>query len=222
MPKFATTAPLTAVLAVPAGRVRVIAAEQDHATVEVEPVDAAKGRDVKAAERTTVVYADGVLRVETPSDHQYFGPSGSVDVTLHVPADSRVEATTGAAEFRTDGRLGAVSIEGAHGTAQLDHVDGLRLVAHAADVSVGRLSGDSEITVASGDIRVAEAVRGTLILRTESGTISVGAAEGSSATLDAGTSSGRVHNALTNAAGAAADLRIHATTAYGDITARSL
>lgn len=63
---------------------------------------------------------------------------------------------------------------------------------------------------------------GTVTLRTEHGGISVDAARGVSASLDAGTSYGRIHNALVNTDGAAARLDIHATTAYGDITARSL
>jgi hypothetical protein len=65
-------------------------------------------------------------------------------------------------------------------------------------------------------------VRGTVVLRTEFGQVSVGAATGVSASLDAGTSHGRIHNALTNTEGAAAQLAIHATAAHGDITARSL
>lgn len=65
-------------------------------------------------------------------------------------------------------------------------------------------------------------MRGTVTLRTEKGEISVGAARGVSASLDAGTSYGRIHNALVNTEGTAAQLDIHATTAYGDITARSL
>ena len=44
---------------------------------------------------------------------------------------------------------------------------------------------------------------------------------GASATLDAGTTYGRIRNTLKNTDGTA-DLNIHATTAYGDITARSL
>lgn len=60
------------------------------------------------------------------------------------------------------------------------------------------------------------------MLRTESGAISVDAARGVSAILNAGTAYGRIHNALTNSAGSAAELTIHATTSYGDITARSL
>ena len=48
-----------------------------------------------------------------------------------------------------------------------------------------------------------------------------GAAAGVSASLDAGTAYGRIHNALKNTEGTA-DLNIHATTTQGDITARSL
>ncbi|KOU75043.1 hypothetical protein ADK57_06800, partial [Streptomyces sp. MMG1533] len=59
-------------------------------------------------------------------------------------------------------------------------------------------------------------------LRTESGDISIGAARGVSAALDAGTTHGRIHNALLNTDGATTQLDIHATTAHGNITARSL
>jgi hypothetical protein len=63
-------------------------------------------------------------------------------------------------------------------------------------------------------------VRGTVVLRTQSGDISVAAATGVSAALDAGTDYGRVSNALKN--DGAAELDIRATTSQGDITARSL
>ncbi|MFS1300348.1 hypothetical protein ACLWA8_14750, partial [Streptosporangium longisporum] len=61
-------------------------------------------------------------------------------------------------------------------------------------------------------------------LRTDSGDIHIGATRGACATLDAGTTHGRIHNALTNTGtnGTDADLTIHATTSHGDITARSL
>jgi hypothetical protein len=68
-------------------------------------------------------------------------------------------------------------------------------------------------------IRIVEAVRGTVVLRTQSGDISVAAA-GVSAAPDADTSYGRISNALKN--DGAADLDIRATTSHGDITARSL
>ena len=72
-----------------------------------------------------------------------------------------------------------------------------------------------------GDIAITEAARGTVVLRTETGAIAVGAAAGVSAALDAGTTLGRIRNALQNTDGAPG-LNIHATTTLGDITARSL
>jgi hypothetical protein len=222
MQQFSTPAAISAVLAVPAGRVRFVAADRADTTVEVLPADAAKSRDVKAAEQTTVGYADGVLRIEATAKNQLLGPSGAVDVTVHLPAGSRVEAKAAAAELRAVGRLGDVAFDGAYGVIELDEVASASLTAVSGDVSVGRLGGSAEITTAKGDIRIAEATHGTVVLRTEAGNVSIGAAHGVSATLDAGTSYGRIHNSLKNADGAAAGLTIHATTAYGDITASSL
>ena len=143
-------------------------------------------------------------------------------MTVQLPADSRVEAVAAGAEFRGVGRLGDVAFEGAQGSVKLDEAASARLILMAGDVSVGRLGGPAEISTQKGDLRIAEAVRGAVTLRTEHGEISVVAARGVSASLDAGTGYGRIHNALKNADGAAAGLTIHATTAYGDITARSL
>ncbi|MEU5636161.1 DUF4097 family beta strand repeat-containing protein [Streptomyces rishiriensis] len=222
MQKFATPAPVSAVLDVPAGRIRFIAADRADTAVEVLPANASNGSDVKAAERIEVDYADGVLRIEAaPAKSRILGSSGTVEVTVQLPAGSHVEAKTASGEFRGVGRLGDVAFEGAQGSVKLDETASARLVLMAGDVTVGRLGGPAEISTQKGDISVAEAVRGTVTLRTEAGGISVGAARGVSASLDAGTGFGRVHNALRNADGAAA-LTIHATTAYGDITARSL
>jgi DUF4097 and DUF4098 domain-containing protein YvlB len=220
MQKFNTRAPVSAVLDIPAGRVQLIAADRADTVVEVLPADAAKGRDVRAAEQTTVEYRDGVLRVQASVKNQYFGPSGCLDVTVQLPTGSRVEARAGAAELRTTGRLGEVAFDGAHGTVEVDEADSVRLTAHAGDVSVGRLGGPAQISTGKGDISVAEATRGTVTLRTQYGAISVDAAPGVSASLDASTTYGRVTNSLKN--DGAAQLDIHATTNYGDITARTL
>jgi hypothetical protein len=222
MQKFDTPAPISAVLDIPAGRVRFIATDRADTAVEVLPADATKRRDVKVAEQTRVEYSDGVLRIAVPMKTQVFGPSGAIDVRIQLPAGSRVEAKAASAEFRATGRLGDVAFEGAHGSVNLDEAASARLTLLAGDVSVGRLGGPAEISTSKGDIRIAEAVRGKVVLRTEAGEVSVDAAAGVSASLDAGTAYGRIHNALRNTEGAAAQLDIHATTAYGDITARSL
>ncbi|MCX4537112.1 DUF4097 family beta strand repeat-containing protein [Streptomyces sp. NPDC002596] len=222
MQKFDTPAPISAVLDIPAGRVRFIAADRADTAVEVLPADASNGRDVKAAEQTEVEYGDGVLRIEASARNRILGSSGSIEVTVQLPTGSRIEAKAASAEFRGVGRLGDVAFEGAQGSVKLDEAASARLTLLAGDVSVGRLGGPAEISTQKGDIRIAEAVRGTVELRTEAGEISIGAARGVSASLDAGTTYGRIHNALKNTEGAAAGLNIHATTAYGDIAARSL
>ncbi|MET9895097.1 DUF4097 family beta strand repeat-containing protein [Streptomyces sp. NPDC006465] len=223
MQKFDTPSPVNAVLDIPAGQIRFIAADRADTTVEVLPADAAKGRDVKAAQRITVAYEDGVLRVEAaPAKNRVLGDSGSVEVTVQLPAGSRVEAKAALAELRGVGRLGDVVFEGAQGSVKLDETASARLTLQSGDVSVGRLRGSAEISTQKGDLRIAEAVQGTVTLRTEAGEISVGAASGVSASLDAGTAYGRISNTLKNADGAAAGLTINASTAYGDITARSL
>ena len=220
MQKFDTPAPVSAVLDIPAGRIRFIAADRADTTVEVLPADASKSRDVKAAEQTTVEYGAGVLRIK--AKNRILGNSGSIEVTAQLPAGSRIEAKAASAEFRGVGRLGDVAFEGAQGSVELDEAASARLTTVAGDVSVGRLGGPAEISTLKGDIHIAEALHGTVVLRTLAGDVSVGAARGVSASLDAGTTCGRIHNALKNTDGAAAGLNIHATTTHGDIAARSL
>ncbi|MGW8504408.1 DUF4097 family beta strand repeat-containing protein [Streptomyces sp. CLCI03] len=223
MQKFATAAPIAAVLDVPAGLIRFIAADRADTTVEILPADASKSRDVKAAEQTGAEYSDGVLRIAAaPAKNRVLGNHpGSVEITVQLPAGSSVEAKTAAAEFRGVGRLGDVTFESAQGTVKLDETASAHLTLMAGDITVGRLGGPARITTQKGDLHITEAQRGTVELTTQAGDITIGTAHGVSATLDAGTAYGRVHNALTNTEGAAAGLNIRATTSYGDITARS-
>ncbi|MFQ6329808.1 DUF4097 family beta strand repeat-containing protein [Nocardia sp. CWNU-33] len=220
MQTFDTPTPITAVLDIPAGRIQVIASDRTDTTVEVTPANPAKSRDTKVADRTTVTYTEGVLRItaSTPGN-QLFGPSGSLEITVQLPAGSHIEATAAGSELRGVGRLGEVAFDGAAQT-KIDEAASVRLAAVDGDVEVGRLTGPADISTTRGDIQIAEAVRGTVVLRTQSGTISVAAAAGVSAALDADTIHGRVSNALKN--DGTAELDIRATTSRGDIIARSL
>lgn len=221
MQKFDTPAPISAELDVTAGRIQFIAADRADTTVEIRPADAAKPSDVQMAEQTTVTYADGVLRIQSPApQNKLIGSTGALEVTVQLPAGSRVAATSAASELRGVGRLGEVVFEGAYRQIKIDEASGVRLTAIDGDVEVGRLTGPARISTARGDIRIAEAVRGKVVLSTQSGDISVGAASGVSAALDAGTPYGRITSALKN--DGTTELDIHATTKLGDITARSL
>ena len=220
MQKFATTAPITAVLDIPAGRIQLIAADRTDTTVQVLPANATKNRDVKAAEQTTVQYTDGVLRIEVPTKNQYLGPTGAVEVTVQLPAGSRIEATAASTELRAVGRLGDIAFDGAYRHIKIDEAAALHLTAVDGDIAVGRLGGPAQITTARGDIHITQAAHGTVRLHTQSGDITIGAATGVSATLDAGTTHGRINNTLKNTGTPA--LAIHATTTNGDITAHTL
>ncbi len=201
MQTFATTAPIAALLDIPAGRVQFIAADRADTAVEIRPVDASKNRDVQAAEQTRVEFADGVLRISGEAKNQFFGASGSVEITVQLPAGSRVEAKAASAEFRGVGRLGDIAFEAAQSDIKLDEAASVRVTTQAGDVTVGRLTGSAEISTQKGDIEI-------------------GVPAGLSASMDAGTTYGRISNSLKN--DGTAGLTIRATTAYGDITARSL
>ncbi|MFI6100914.1 DUF4097 family beta strand repeat-containing protein [Lentzea sp. NPDC051213] len=201
MQTFTTTAPIAAILDIPAGRIQFIAADRADTAVEVRPADASKSRDVKAAEETEVAFADGVLRIKGQTGNQILGASGVVEVTVQLPAGSRVEAKAASAEFRGVGRLGDIAFEAAQSDIKIDEAANVRLTTQAGDVTIGSLTGSAEIGTQKGDI-------------------TVGVAAGLSASLDAGTSYGRIQNSLKN--NGTPDLTIRATTAYGDISARSL
>ncbi|MET9631335.1 DUF4097 family beta strand repeat-containing protein [Lentzea sp. NPDC006480] len=200
MQKFATTAPIAAVLDIPAGLVQFIAADRTDASVDVRPADASKSRDVKAASRTQVSFADGVLQIKGETGG-ILGSSGSVEITVQLPTGSRVEAKAASAEFRGVGRLGDIAVEAAQSDIKIDEAANVQVKVQAGDVFVGSLNGSAEISTSKGDIEVSVAA-------------------GLSASLDAGTSYGRIHNALKN--NGTPDIAIRATTSYGDITASSL
>lgn len=214
MRTFATPAPITATFGFPAGRLRLVAGDRADTTVDVRPADPGRKRDVEAAEQTTVTCEDGVLLVNAPQGKN----SGAVAVTVALPAGSRVEADTAAAELDATGRLGDVSFFGAFCSIKLAEATSVQLTATDGDIEIGRLDGPADISVARGDIRIAEATRGTVKLTTQSGSITVASA--ASATLDAGTTHGRIDNTLKN--DGAPELAIHATTSHGDVVARGL
>jgi len=220
MQTFDTPNPVTTVIDVPAGHLRFIAAERTDTRVEIHPLDASKARDIKAAERTTIGFADGVLRIATPEKNAAFGPSGSVEVTVQLPAGSSILAN-GSAELRGAGSLGDVAVDGSFGPIKLDEAATVRISAIDGDVVIGRLTGSGEITTARGDVRITEALRGDVVVSTQLGDVSVGVPSGITAGLDAGTPLGRISNTIANSGGAPV-LQIHATTASGDIDAHTV
>ncbi|MEV0449152.1 hypothetical protein [Streptomyces sp. NPDC050600] len=121
------------------------------------------------------------------------------------------------------GRISLLAADRAETTAEVRPADagkGLRLTTIDGDVHVGRLGGPAEISAARGGITIGEAVRGTVVLHTQHGDISIAAAPGVSATLHADARHGRVSNILKNDGSPV--LQISATSGSGNVSARSL
>jgi len=222
MQNFATPGPVSVVLEIPAGAVRLVATERTDIVVDVQPADASKKRDVKAAEQTAIAFQDGVLSVTTAESHRVLGGSGALHVTIELPVGSRLDGKAGAAELHTTGRLGDVAFDGGYTVVSIEEAAGAVLKVHTGDVAINCLTGSAQIRNGKGDITIAEAHAAQVELRADMGNLSVTAAPGVSATLDADTAKGRITNTLRNTEGAAAGLAVKATTSHGDITAASL
>lgn len=221
MQKFDTPAPISAVLDIPAGRVQFIAADRADTTVEVLPANPPRAATPKPPSRppSSTPTASCGSRPRPPVTSSS-APPDPWRSRSSCPPTPESRSGPPAAELRGVGRLGDAAFDGAFRQIKIDEAASVRLTAIDGDVEVGRLGGPAEISTTKGDIRIAEAVRGTVVLRTQSGDISVVAAAGVSAALVADTGYGRVSNTLKN--DGTAELDIRATTSHGDINARSI
>ena len=222
MQKFDTPAPISAVLDIPAGRIQFIAADRADTTVEVLPAERLQGprREGGGADH-------GRIRRRRPAD-RVLGEEP-------VPRPLRIHRGDGPAARRFPGRgQGGQRRVPRRRTARrrrlrqartasikLDEAASARLTTVDGDVSVGRLGGPAEISTARGDIQIAEAVRGTVVLRTQAGD-DLGRRRRRSLGLPWTPAPPTAASATRLKNDGTADLNIHATTAHGDITARSL
>jgi DUF4097 and DUF4098 domain-containing protein YvlB len=174
MPTFDTPEPIIATIEITAGHVRIHASDRADTVVEVRPNDRSQDADVQAAEQTQVEYANGRLLVKTPKNkiRSLFGRPASIDVTVELPSDSRVDAR-GCADFRSEGRIGQSTFDTAAGSIRLDQTGRLKLRTAAGDVSVGRTGGHTDVTTSSGKIWIGE-IDGTAVVKTSNGDITVG------------------------------------------------
>jgi DUF4097 and DUF4098 domain-containing protein YvlB len=189
MPTFDTPEPIVATIDLGSGHVRINASDRADTVVEVRPSDASEDADVQAAEQTRVEYANGQLLVKAPKNkiRSLFGRPASIDVTVELPSDSRVDAKAWA-DFRSEGRIGESTFDTAVGSIRLDQTGRLKLHTAAGDVSVGRSAGHTDVTTSSGRIWIGE-IDGTAVVKTSNGDITVDRAL---ATVDAKTAYGSV------------------------------
>ncbi|MDI5974137.1 DUF4097 family beta strand repeat-containing protein [Streptomyces sp. SL13] len=185
MPSFDLTGPLTLTLEFDVGTARIGAGERSTAVVEVLPADGADDADVRAAQQTAVTCADGVLLVKGPRKRGLFGKSGSLDISVELPAGSEVRATSPMAGITCEGRLGECRIKTSLGDIRVEEAAGAHLRTDHGDIRVDHVTGDAEITGAgridAGEITGAATVKngnGETTITTVGGELRVNAANG--------------------------------------------
>ncbi|WP_043622821.1 DUF4097 family beta strand repeat-containing protein [Nonomuraea candida] len=197
-PTFDTPQPILAIIDLGAGTLRINAGDRADTVVEVRPSDRDNDADVQAARHVRAEYADGrlVVRadkeggpasgrglsldllVESPADwaRSFLFGEGSVEVTIDLPAGSRVDARAGAG-LRCRGPLGEVSYTTSYGDIQVEQAGRLRLKSTHGDISVTRSSGPADIAATHGDIRVGT-IDGPAVIKNSHGDVRVGEVTG--------------------------------------------
>jgi hypothetical protein len=179
MTTFETPDPITALIDVVSGDVRITASSRTDTVVDVQPTDASDKDDVKAAELTRVVYADGQLVVKAPKLRSWLPRSdgGSIAVTVELPAGSHLRASGQVADFHATGRLGQCRLKTGIGRIELDEVETLSVKTGIGDVGVDRVAGHADVATGSGDVRLAD-LEATGVLKNSNGDTWVGRAAG--------------------------------------------
>ncbi len=179
MTSFETPEPISAVIELVAGDVRISAGDRPDTVVEVRPSDPARRADVNAAEQTRVEYSSGGLLVKAAGRWRSwspFGYGGSVEVSVELPAGSRVTGASSLGTIRSTGALGDCRIKAA-GEIRVEQAEAVRLTTSAGDIDLERATGDAELITASGDVR-AEEIGGSAVIKSSNGDVRVGEISG--------------------------------------------
>jgi hypothetical protein len=208
MPSFDTPGPISAAVDIVAGDVRIAAGSRADTVVHVRPADEANDRDVRAAAQTKVEYAAGHLVVRGPKQPNFgmFGKTGSVEVTIDLPAGSGVEGKLGVGAIICSGPLGGCRLKTGAGDLQVEDTGTLDLHTGFGAVVAENVAGDADISTGSGKVSV-RTVGGSAVVKNSNGDTWVGEANGEL----------RVRAANGNVAAERAAASVTANTANGNI-----
>jgi hypothetical protein len=222
MPNFDTPQPITAVVEIAAGSIRLVASERHDTVAEVRPRDESRPHDIKAAEQTRIDFSNGTLAVTSKRGFA-FPRRGAVIVDISLPEGSRLNVSVASAQVRADGRYsdcklasasgdfsvesvtGNIKVDTASGALTVDVVKGAAAIATASgDATIGDLDGDVKFRAASGSLIVRH-LHGNVNTQTASGDVTVSTAINGG--VSAQTASGEVVVGIAEGTAAQLDLR---------------
>lgn len=212
MPTFTTSTPIDLAINLPVGAIDVIAGDRTDTVVTISPTNPGRAVDRRGAEETRVDFDGQRLTITGPKARlSWIGPTDSVDVTVELPAGSRLAAEISVGGVRTVGRLGATRIKSSMGPVDVDTTGDLWVRASHGNATVGQADGGVEITADHGQIRIGT-ITGDAVLKASHGSILIGESGGD---LQAKLSYGDLE--ITKALSS-----VEAKTAYGSIQLRDV
>ncbi|MFI7120542.1 DUF4097 family beta strand repeat-containing protein [Amycolatopsis sp. NPDC049868] len=175
MPTFATPEPILADLDPVVGNVRIVAGDRADTVVEVAPLDENNDSDIDAAKRTIVEFSGGTLTVRAPKMRllDFSKRTRSIDVTIELPAGSRVQGSTGLGDLTATGRIGGCRYKSGTGHIRLDRTGELKLHTASGNIVVEHVDGNADISTSSGHVHIG-AIEGTAVVKNSNGPTSVG------------------------------------------------
>jgi hypothetical protein len=154
MHAFATPRPITATVQVAGARVRVTANERTDTVVRVAPIDPTNRSHVKVADRTRVTFADGRLTVKTTTSG---ARSGSVDISIDLPAGSSLVSYLANSTVDADGTFGECELHTASSRVQLDRIGALQANIAAGELAIAHVAGRARIDGGAVTVRIGAA-----------------------------------------------------------------
>jgi hypothetical protein len=182
MPTFETPQPIAVTVDVFVGHVEVVASDRTDTVVEVRPSDPAKKEDVRGAQETEIDFAAGNLAVKGPTGWKMYAPprawrTPSIDVTIEVPAGSRLRGTASVCRFVVTGELGQCELKTSVGDLQLDQAGPVELHTSSGNITVDRVLGRATITTSTGIVRIRE-INGSAVVKNSNGDSTIREAAG--------------------------------------------
>jgi hypothetical protein len=177
MPRFDTPAPISALVNVPVGEVRVIAEDRADTVVDVRPSDPDNSEDAAAAARTRVEYAHDRLLVAAPKQRgrRIRNQGGAVDVTISLPSGSNVNGTGEVTDFDCEGRFGDCRLRSGIGAARVAEAATLNVRTGIGAITAERVDLHADVTTAAGEVRLTD-LGGSGVVKNSNGETWIGVA----------------------------------------------
>jgi hypothetical protein len=180
MTRFDTPGPISAVIEIGVGEVRISASERRDTVVDVRPSDDSRRADATAAEQTQVDFAAGRLVVRTARRWRAWSPfsdGGSIDLHVQLPSGSQLSGDAAMGAFRCEGVLGITRVKTGMGDIHVEHAAAASLTTGAGDIGLEHAGGDAQLSTGSGAVSVGE-VEGSAVIKNSNGDTQAGAVAG--------------------------------------------